>query len=235
MIPLEKRTNKLYQWLLQFISDAKKEKFEEKLNYRTRYFTAVLENVIDHHNTNGVIRSCEALGMQDAYIISNMEGFKAAKSVNKGSHKWMNIHKYKQESTRNLQTCVSDLKEKGYSIIVTAPYKNDFTPETIDINKPLAICFGQESTGITQELMEQADGFLKIPMYGFTESFNISVAAGIVFYELNKRLRESKINWQLSEAEKNEIRWQWLEKCLDNQEYLLRRFKADFPEQDLLS
>lgn len=226
-IPVELRSQKLYDWLLQFISDRKKEKIEEKLHHRTRYLTAVLENVYDHQNSNAVIRSCEALGMQDIHIVNYQSTFKPAKSVNKGSYKWMTVHKYVELDNAHHLTSIQKLKEKGYLIVATLPGKESFTPQNVSIEKPVAVCFGQESAGITDRLLKLSDVQLSIPMYGFTESFNISVAAGIVFFELSKRLRASNLNWHLTEQEKEELRWQWLEKSLDAIPYLLNRYKQD--------
>lgn len=226
-IPVGLRSVRLYTWLLQFISDSKKEKIEEKLNYRTRYLTAVLENVFDHQNSNAVIRSCEALGMQDIHIVNYQSTFKPAKSVNKGSYKWMTVHRHIELDEAHQLSSIKKLKEKGYAIVATVPGKEIVTPECLSLDKPLAICFGQESSGISQRLLKLSDMQLTIPMYGFTESFNISVAAGIVFYELNKRLRKSNINWHLTETEKEEVKWQWLEKSLTGVNYLLKRYKED--------
>jgi len=226
-IPIELRSQQLYNWLLQFISNSKKEKIEEKLNNRTRYITAVLENVFDHQNSNAVIRSCEALGMQDIHIVNYQSTFKPAKSVNKGSYKWMTVNKYVELDEAYQLTSIKLLKEKGYRIIATVPGKENNTPENLSIDNPLAVCFGQESSGITPRLLKLSDIQLTVPMYGFTESFNISVAAGIVFYELNKRLRKSNINWHLTDPEKEELRWQWIENSLTGMNYLLRRYKED--------
>lgn len=226
-IPIELRSQHLYAWLLQFISNSKKEKIEEKLNNRTRYITAVLENVFDHQNSNAVIRSCEALGMQDIHIINYQSTFKPAKTVNKGSYKWMTVHKHVELDEAFQLSSIKLLKEKGYRIIATIPGKENYSPENLSIDKPLAVCFGQESSGITNRLLKLSDIQITIPMYGFTESFNISVAAGIVFYELSKRLRKSNINWHLTDSEKEELRWQWLENSLTEINYLLKRYKED--------
>lgn len=227
IIPLSFRSEKLYNWLLQFISDSKKEKIEEKLSNRTRYITAVLENVFDHQNSNAVIRSCEALGIQDIHIINYQRTFKPAKTVNKGSYKWMTVHKHIELDEAHQHASIKLLKDKGYAIVATVLGKQNYTPENLRIDKPVAICFGQESSGITDRLLKLSDMQLTIPMYGFTESFNISVAAGIVFYELNNRLRRSNVNWHLTSAEKEELKWQWLEKSLTGTDYLLKRFKED--------
>lgn len=227
-IPVSLRSPILFEWLLQFVSDSKQLKIEEKLNYRTRYVTAVLENVFDHQNSNAVIRSCEALGIQDIHIVNYQSTFKPAKSVNKGSYKWMTVQRYVENDNSFQLSAVENLRKRGYSIIVTVPGGENFTPNSLEINKPMAVCFGQESSGISEKLLAMADAQLTIPMYGFTESFNISVAAGIIFYELMQRVRQGNINWQLSANEREELRWQWLEKSLTGVKYLISRYEQDY-------
>ena len=93
------------------------------------------------------------------------------------------------------QDCIANLKERGYQIIATTPHENDCMLEDFDISKPSALFFGTERHGLSDEVLAQADGFMKIPMVGFTESLNISVSAAIILQNVSTRLRHSDIRW----------------------------------------
>ncbi|MCC6384479.1 MAG: RNA methyltransferase [Bacteroidia bacterium] len=215
---------KLLKWLQSFLTENKKGLFEKVLLTRTRHIVCVMENVIDEHNTNAVIRSCECSGLQDVYIISGGKGFKPAKGILRGSGKWSTILRYHQASGKSAVQCMEDLKSKGYRIVVTSPHGNATPLHELDISQPLAVCFGHEQTGISDMLEQSAGEKLKIPMFGFTESFNVSVAAGIILYHLTSRLHSAPVNWQLSEKEKNNLRFEWTWKCLNRPELLVEEY-----------
>jgi tRNA (guanosine-2'-O-)-methyltransferase len=101
------------------------------------------------------------------------------------------------------------MQSKGYQIIATTPHESDCLLEDFDISKPSALFFGTERDGLSDEILQKADGYLKIPMAGFTESLNISVSAAIIIQNLTNRLRKSDIVWNLSEEEILEKRLAW--------------------------
>ena len=111
---------------------------------------------------------------------------------------------------------MATVKKKGYQIIATTPHDNDCLLEDFDISKPSALCFGTERDGLSDEILKQADGFLKIPMVGFTESLNISVSAAIIIQNLTNRLRNTDIKWQLSELEILEKRLLWAKNSINS-------------------
>ncbi|MBL7927886.1 MAG: RNA methyltransferase [Bacteroidia bacterium] len=214
----------LLQYLQTFLTDNKKELFEKALSLRTRFLACVMENVIDEHNTNAVIRSCECTGVQDVYIISGGKGFKPAKGVMRGSGKWSTLIRYNEAAGLSAEQCMNDLKNKGYRIVVTSPHGEATPLSMLEVSKPLAVCFGHEQTGISQILKDHADELVKIPMAGFTESFNVSVAAGIILYDLTRRIRNSNVNWNLSEPEKQQLRFEWTWKCLNRPDLLTEEY-----------
>lgn len=219
-------TPELVDYLKAFVSEERLERFEEVLNQRTRHMTVVLENISDDHNTNAVLRSCECFGVQDIHIIDNGSRFKPAKKVMRGSHKWITLHKYKDEPD-NTRLCINKLREKGYRIIATTPHTNDLPVAEVPVDQPFALFFGQEKEGISDILREEADGFTIIPMQGFTESFNLSVAAGIMLYDLTRRLRETDVDWHLTEAEKFELRKRWIIKSIYRPDLIIDRYKQE--------
>ena len=140
-----------------------------------------------------------------------------------GAQKWVDITSYD-----NSKNCIASLKEKGYQIIATTPHANDNLIHEFDITKPAALFFGTEKEGLSQEILDQADGFLKIPMVGFTESLNISVSAAIILQNLTNRLRLSTIEWELSEDEKLEKRIDWAKKTIKDSVYIEKVFWENY-------
>lgn len=199
----------LINYLSEFVSDERRAKFEQVIQYRTRHITIVLEDLYQPHNASAVLRSCDCFGIQDVHIIENKNTYKVNQDIALGSSKWLNLISYKKQAD-NSKTCIAALKKKGYKIIATSPHKNDCSIQDLDITCKTALIFGTELKGISSEVMEQADGFVKLPMFGFTESFNISVSAALCLHNLVHKLHESPINWRLSEEEKEQVMLQWL-------------------------
>ncbi len=217
----------LLAYLQGFISDDRKIRFEEILLQRTRHITCVLENIVDAHNANAVIRTCECLGIQDVHVIENEHRFKAAKKVLQGAHKWLSIFKYKATESKSMD-CIRTLKSKGYKIVATSPHAGSIDIHELDLHQPIAIIMGQENVGISDIVKSEADVFVKIPMQGFTESLNISVAAAILLQDISSRLRRTEsIDWRISEEEKEEIRKEWTLKNIYRNELLIERFYQD--------
>jgi tRNA (guanosine-2'-O-)-methyltransferase len=120
------------------------------------------------------------------------------------------------------------LKSKGYQIIATTPHENDCMLEDFDITKKAAFFFGTERDGLSEEVLKNADGFLKIPMVGFTESLNISVSAAILLQNLTTRLRKSDVKWQLTEDEILVKRLQWAKNSIKD----IKRIEARYYEEN---
>jgi len=215
--------NQLYEYLEEFLTDKRKELFKKVLEDRTRHFTVVLEDIYQQHNSSAVIRSCDIFGIQDLHVIENKYNSKVSRHVAKGSQKWTTFHRYKKD-TNNTADCFQDLKAKGYQIIATTPHNDSSYLHDFDISKKSAFVFGVEKEGVSDYVMENADGFLKIPMVGFTESLNISVAAAIILENITTRLRQSDVNWQLSEEEKTILFHEWVEKTIKNVDRIKEHF-----------
>ncbi|CAM3888147.1 RNA methyltransferase [Flavobacterium branchiophilum] len=191
-------------YLETFLTENRKEDFLIILKNRTNHFTVAIEDVYQLHNTSAVMRSCEVFGVQELHVIEQRFGKSIDREIAMGAQKWVDIYKYESQ-----QTCIETLRNKGYQIIATTPHENDCLLEDFDISKPSALFFGTERAGLSEEIIKNADGFLKIPMVGFTESLNISVSAAIILQNLTSRLRKSTIDWQLNEAVLLEKRLNW--------------------------
>lgn len=206
-------------YLEEFITPNRKERFLEVLQHRTKHFTVAVEDLFQLHNTSAVMRSCEVFGIQELHVVEQKYGKKIDKEIAMGAEKWVDIHRF---STN--QECIDNLKARGYQIIATTPHENDCLLEDFDISKPSALFFGTERLGLSEEVLSQADGFLKIPMVGFTESLNISVSAAIILQQISSRLRHSDIEWQLSEEELLEKRIDWTRKSIKDIDYITKKY-----------
>ncbi len=209
----------LLNYLESIITPERKQRFLEVLEKRSKHFTIAVEDVYQMHNTSAVMRSCEVFGIQDLHIIEQRFSKTIDKQIAMGAQKWVDI-----TSHPDTTTCINSLRDKGYQIIATTPHIDSTFLDDFDISKPSAIFFGTEKEGLSDEVMQNADGFLKIPMVGFTESLNISVSAAIIIQKLMQRLRKSKIKWQLSEDEIFEKRLDWTRKSIKDIECIERRF-----------
>ena len=209
-------------FLENILTDNRKDKFLKVLQERTNHFTVVVEDIFQMHNASAVMRSCEVFGVQNLNVIEERYGKSIDKEIAMGAQKWVDITSF--DSVGN---CIDTLKSKGYQIIATTPHTNDCVLEDFDISKPSAFCFGTEREGLSEEIMQKADGFLKIPMVGFTESLNISVSAAIILQNLTNRLRNSDITWQLTEAQILEKRLDWARKSIKD----IKRIEARYFEE----
>ena len=199
-------------------------RFQEVLAERTQYITVVLENIYQPLNASAVLRSVDCFGIQDVHVIENYNEFTPDREVAMGSSRWLNIQRYNEEENSTLH-CIQKLKKEGYRIVATTPHKNNCNLQDFDLTKgKTALLFGTEMEGLTDVALQESDEFLKIPMYGFTESFNLSVAAGVCLQHLSHQLRQEKIDWQLSESAKEQTLLNWLRYSIDRSEILEENF-----------
>jgi tRNA (guanosine-2'-O-)-methyltransferase len=202
------------EYLEQFVTEKRRDLFKKVLNQRTKHFTVAIEDIYQPHNASAVVRSCEIFGLQNVHVIQNKYKFYASNQVAKGAQKWLDFTLYKKKETNNTLACIDDLRSRGYKIIATTPHNDSCLLQDFDITEKAAFFFGVEKEGLSKDVMDNADGFLKIPMAGFTESLNISVAAAIILQTMNEKLKKSTVNWQLSDEEKKEKYLDWLKKSI---------------------
>ena len=217
---------KALEFLQDFMTEGRIETFKKVLENRTKHFTVVVEDVYQSHNASAIIRTCDIFGIQDMYSTQRLHPFNVSSYVAKGADRWVDVHKFKKPNSDNTQDAIDAMREKGYQIIATSPHYGSTTPSDFDITKPSALFFGAEKEGLSKNIIDQADGYIKIPMYGFTESLNISVSAAIILQTLSQKLRDSDIDWHLSEEEKIDLEFKWAKKSVKNSEMLLKKFKT---------
>ena len=212
----------LINYLQGFISADRLRRFEEVLNWRTRYITVAMEDVYHLHNTSAVIRSADIFGVQDVHLIERRFGKRLDKKIALGAQKWTDIHRY-----QTTEDCLGALKKRGYRILATTPGKNATPLEELSVKEKVAFVFGAEKEGLSEVAFEQADQLIHIPMVGFTESLNVSVAAAIVLQRATTKLRASREDWRLTPEEKEEIRAKWIKKSIKDLEKITARYRQE--------
>jgi len=210
---------KLLDYLEGFITPERKARFLDILEDRTNYITVAIEDVYQMHNTSAVVRSCDVFGVQQAHLIESKFGKRLDKDIAMGAQQWVDIKRYNTTTD-----CIDTLREQGYKIVATTPHRNNCSLTDFKLESKTALFFGTERDGLSEEVLETADSFLKIPMVGFTESLNISVSAAIILHTLTSQLRKESINWRLTEDEKLEKRLDWTKKSVRSLNDVLARF-----------
>ena len=209
----------LLEHLKSYLTERRKGLFQNVLEKRTRHFTVATEDVYQLHNTSAVMRSCDVFGIQDLHVVEEKLGKKIDREIAMGAQKWVSLHRYD-----SIKDCMKVLREKEYQIIATTPHNNSTLLHDFDVTKKSAFFFGTEKDGLSNTVLNAADGFLKIPMYGFTESLNISVSAAIILQSVVAKLKQSSINWELTEAEKLDIEFEWTKKTIKSAEEIIERY-----------
>jgi tRNA (guanosine-2'-O-)-methyltransferase len=188
----------LLEYLENYLTENRRIRFSEVLSQRTKHFTVATEDVYQLHNTSAVMRTCDVFGIQELNIVEEVNSKTIDSEIAMGAQKWVDLNRF-----HSVKDCLKSLKQNGYQIVATTPHTNDTLLHEFDVTKKSCFFFGRETEGLSKEVLDKADCFLKIPMAGFTESLNISVSAAIILQYVTKKLKQSHIDWQLSEIEKN--------------------------------
>lgn len=223
---MDRYTRELINHFSEFVSESRMELFQRVLSERTRYITLLLEDIYQSQNASAVLRTCDCTGIQDVHIVEQRNEYEINQDVALGSDKWLSLH-----YSSHITVAIEELRQKGYRIVATSPHKEGTTPESFDLEKGKAVLlFGTELNGLTDQALGLADEFIQIPMVGFTESFNISVAAAVILNRLRQRLNDSSIQWRLGDEEKETLLLNWLRGSIKMSRQIENRFreKGDF-------
>ncbi|NCN05950.1 MAG: RNA methyltransferase [Spirochaetales bacterium] len=221
---MEQENTALIEYLSQFVTPERLSKMHRVVAERTRYLTVVLEDIFQPHNASAVLRSCDAFGVQDVHIIEDRNSYQVNPDVELGTSQWLTLQRYKGEDPT--VKAITALKSRGYRIVATSPRTDGYTLANLPIHQgPIALMFGTELTGLTPTALELADDFVTIPMFGFVESFNISVSAALCLYDITTRLRKSELSYKLQKDEQDQLLLTWLRKNIKKADALERAFK----------
>lgn len=202
-------------FLSEYVTENKREKIREVLAERTRHITVLLEDIYQPHNASACLRSCDCLGIQDVHIVEARNEYRPNNEISLGSSKWLSLHRYHRTSS-----CLETLRTRGYRLVATTPNVDGYDLTTLPLDRPVALIFGTEEQGLTDEALEAADDTLKLPMYGFTQSYNISVTVALTLSRLVERLRDSGLDWHLSDREKEELTLQFYRRIVKRHDLL---------------
>lgn len=219
-------SERLYHILSEHLTERKRNLFDAVVNQRTRHLTLVMEDIYQTHNSSAIVRSMESWGIQDIYSIENRNSFHLHRRIARGAYDWLTLHQY-NEHKNNTAACIADLKQKGYRIVATTLHDQAKSLEDLDITEKTAIVMGTELTGVSDEIKQLADDAVMIPMYGFTESLNVSVASAVIMQHLMQKLRQSTIAWQLSDEEKLELKIQWAKRSIKWSQHLIDLYESN--------
>jgi tRNA (guanosine-2'-O-)-methyltransferase len=215
---------KVLEEFYDIVSESKKEMYDRIASQRTNHLTVVLENIHQEHNASAVLRSCDCFGIQNLHVIEKNNRYKVQRDIALGAGRWVDVFNYDQgeQPTRD---CLLKLKDRGYKIVATTPHERDVTIHELPLDQPVALVFGTEKKGISKEVVELADEFVRIPMYGFTESFNISVSAALALNILRQRLEQSDLSWKLNDEEQTLLKIKWCKKILRSGDEMEEEFR----------
>ncbi len=222
---MTEKDKSLLEHLSQFVSEHKKDFVNRVLDVRTRHVTVVLEDVFQSQNASAVVRTCECMGLQDVHIVEQISKYEINPRVLKGANKWMDLHRYRDRTINNTEACYSSLREKGYKILATDPSEKGVSIHEIDpAEQPVALVFGNELRGLSTYGLENSDMRVRIPMYGFTESLNLSVSVAICLNTLISKLHQSGESVFLPETEKEALRLAWYKKIVRGSDIIEKNF-----------
>jgi tRNA (guanosine-2'-O-)-methyltransferase len=210
-------------YLRSFVAETRLKRFEEVLENRTGQLRIVLENIYQAHNASAVLRTCDCFGVQNVHFIENRNSLKISDEIALGSSNWLTVHRHTAGSD-NTRQALQQLKDLGYRIVVTSPHTGSIAISDLPVDGKVALVFGTELEGVTEEALSMADEFVKVPMFGFTESFNISVCAAICMYDITTRMRSGANRYGLTDDEKKEVMFAWLKNTVRSPDALIRDF-----------
>jgi len=169
--------------LAPMLTDDRVARIDAVLAARLASVIPVVEDVYDPHNGAAVIRSGEAIGLQELHVIEPGERFQALAGITRGCHRWLDLHRWPQATA-----CVESLRGRGFTVLATTP--DAAVPvDQIDVSRPVAVIFGNEHAGLPASTIAACDGAVVLPMLGFTQSFNLSVSAALITSQLAARRR----------------------------------------------
>ena len=213
------RLQETFDYLKQFITDERLSKIEHFSQESSDFVLPIMEDVYQFRNAAAIVRSVEACGFHHVVALEEENVFNPNLKVTKGAETWVKVEKM----PNNLDS-LKEIKNRGYKILAVSPENNATMLPDYEVKEPIALVFGTELEGVSDEILDFADETLAIPMYGFTKSFNVSVAAAICMYELKQKLMKSGIEYQLSDQKLLELKIRWAKNSIKSSEQILERF-----------
>lgn len=195
----------------RIITERRLARFKEVLSRRQLDLTVVAENIFDPHNLSAMLRSCDAVGICEVHLVynSNTPFPKLGRKSSASAKKWIEIHKY-----TSIEECYSNLRQRNFEIYTTHLSKKSISLYDLDLTRQVALVFGNEHNGVSDEAVKHSDGNFLIPQFGMIQSLNISVACAVSVYEaLRQRLAKGLDNNRLLNPVEFDIKLgEWINK-----------------------
>jgi len=186
-------------------SDRRRQRMTDVLARRLVTVHCVVESLHHRHNISAILRTCDALGIHHVHLVAGRR-FKVSKGTARGAERWLQLHRHETPDE-----AIADLRTRGLRIFVADLADDAVTPEQVPIDGPLALWFGAELVGVSDEASAAADGVITLPMYGFAQSLNVSVAAALALRPVAERIRHAG-GGGMPQAEQAHLLEQWLER-----------------------
>ncbi len=209
----------IFNYLKQFLTEERLQKIEKLSAESSDFVLPVMEDVYQFRNAAAIIRSVEACGFHKVVAMEARNVFDPNLTVTKGAENWVEVEKM-AHTLESLQ----EIRTRGYKLVAVSPEKNAKMLPDFQIKESVALIFGTEWKGVSDNFLNFCDETLAIPMYGFTQSFNVSVAAAICCYDLKQKLEKSGIHHQLSEEKRLELMIKWAVNSIPSGELILEKF-----------
>lgn len=213
---------KIFEYLKGFLTPARLEKIERQSAKSSDYILPIVEDIYQFRNAAAIVRSVEACGFHKVVALEQNNVFDPNLRVTKGADIWVEVEKMPRNIT-SLQT----IRDRGYKIVAVSPERNATMLPDYQPKEPVALVFGTEWEGATDELLDFADETLAIPMYGFTQSFNVSVAAAICMYDLKQKLLTSNQDYLLNEEKRTKLKIRWATNSIPSGQEILDKYLKD--------
>ena len=209
------------------------------LEHRTRRLAVVLEDIYQPHNAAAVMRSCDAFGVQNAFIIENRYPLKISHNVDMGTSKWMSVEKFRSPTCttaalakcrppnaadlENTRRAMREIRGRGYAIAAATLREDSVDLSEVPVDRPVAVMIGTELTGLSEAAHAEADIAFKMDMLGFAQSLNLSVFAALCISALANRMRALDGSWRLTREEKESLLLSWLTLDVNSSRNILGR------------
>ncbi len=187
------------------VTERRKCQIEAVLAQRLNGLVVVCEDFANPHNAAAVLRTCEAMGVLNIYIVEERAPTDLSRQVSAGAEKWINVHRF-----RRVKAAFEQLRGAGYRIVAATPEQGATVLDQLPFADRLALVFGNEGEGVSPQALSLADGTFTIPMHGFVPSLNVSAAAAIAVYHWAQRLREAHSCGDLTPNEIDALRNRYL-------------------------
>ncbi|REC46732.1 TrmH family RNA methyltransferase [Chryseobacterium pennipullorum] len=211
-----------FEYLKKFLTEERLAKIEHFSQESSDFVLPVMDDVYQFRNAAAIIRSVEACAFHKVIAMEEENVFNPNLTVTKGAETWVDVEKM----PKNIAS-LQNIKDRGYKILAVSLEKNAVMLPDYQITEPIALVFGTELAGVSEEVIDFADETLAIPMYGFTKSYNVSVAAGICMYELKQKLLKSGIDYKLDEQKLIEMKIRWAVNSIRSGKEILAQYQKE--------